>query len=168
MSYDFLGSAYIKTTISELNLSLSSIRDQTLKPNKVVLVVDGPLNFNLENLLKDFKRNLNLYVISEDQDGDFIDPPTSLLNNLKTWLNRYKMINDTIDILPAKIVNLKIDFEVLTDLESNRFDVINLCIEKLKDERDLKEKELKSILDQASKKDELIDEIQKLRRDLYE
>ena len=41
-------------------------------------------------------------------------------------------------------------------------------IEQLKDERDLKEKELKSILDQASKKDELIDEIQKLRRDLYE
>lgn len=63
MSYDFLGSAYIKTTISELNLSLSSIRDQTLKPNKVVLVVDGPLNFNLENLLKDFKRNLNFEVL---------------------------------------------------------------------------------------------------------
>ena len=85
-----------------------------------------------------FKRNLNLYVISEDQDGDFINPPTSLLNNLKTWLNRYKMINDTIDILPAKIVNLKIDFEVLTDLESNRFDVINLCIDKLKDELEVK------------------------------
>ncbi|HAW79932.1 MAG TPA: hypothetical protein DCX27_09615, partial [Balneola sp.] len=79
-----------------------------------------------------FKRNLNLYVISEDQDGNFINPPTSLLNNLKSWLNQYKMINDTIDILPGKIVNLQIDFEVVTDLESNRFDVINECINRLK------------------------------------
>jgi hypothetical protein len=81
-----------------------------------------------------FKRNLNLYVISEDQDGNFIDPPTSLMNNLKSWLNQYKMINDTIDILPGKIVNLQIDFEVVTDLESNRFDVITECINRLKDD----------------------------------
>tara|TARA_B100000989_G_C19502684_1_gene454974 strand:- start:1074 stop:1613 length:540 start_codon:yes stop_codon:yes gene_type:complete len=45
---------------------------------------------------------------------------------------------------------------------------LKIQIEKLKDERELKEKELKSLLDQESKKDELIDEIQKLRRDLYE
>ena len=45
---------------------------------------------------------------------------------------------------------------------------LKIQIEKLKDERDLKEKELKSILDKESKKDELIEEIQKLRRDLYE
>ena len=45
---------------------------------------------------------------------------------------------------------------------------LKVQIEKLKDERDLKEKELKSILDKESKKDELIEEIQKLRRDLYE
>ena len=85
-----------------------------------------------------FKRNLNLYIISEDQDGNFINPPTSLLNNLKTWLNRYKMINDTIDILPGRIVNLQIDFEVLTDLESNRFDVINSCIEQVRSEMAVK------------------------------
>ena len=85
-----------------------------------------------------FKRNLNLYVISEDQDGNFINPPTSLLHNLKLWLNQYKMINDTIDILPGKIVNLEIDFEVVTDLESNRFDVINECINRLKNDMVIK------------------------------
>jgi hypothetical protein len=85
-----------------------------------------------------FKRNLNLYIISEDSGGNFINPPTSLMNNLKTWLNQYRMINDTIDILPARIVNLKIDFEVLTDLESNRFDVINDCINRLRSEMAVK------------------------------
>ena len=48
------------------------------------------------------------------------------------------MINDTIDILPGRIVNLQIDFEVLTDLESNRFDVINACIERIKDDMAVK------------------------------
>jgi hypothetical protein len=37
------------------------------------------------------------------------------------------MINDTIDILDAKIVNFGIDFSVIADLESNKFDVMNSC-----------------------------------------
>ena len=51
MSYDFLGSAYIKTTYDEINRAFFSIKEQTLKPNKVVLVIDGPIIFDLDRLL---------------------------------------------------------------------------------------------------------------------
>jgi len=81
-----------------------------------------------------FKRNLNLHVLSEDVNQNFITPSITLLNNLKNWLNQYKMINDTIDIIPGRIVNLSIDFEVVTDVDVNKFDVLNACIAEIKDE----------------------------------
>ena len=56
----------------------------------------------------EFKRNINLYIISENSNGNLIPSNSIIKENLKTWINRYKMINDTIDILDAKIVNLGI------------------------------------------------------------
>ena len=43
---------------------------------------------------------------------------------MKTCIQGYKMMNDTIDILDAKIVNLGIEFEAISDLESNKFELI--------------------------------------------
>lgn len=85
-----------------------------------------------------FKRNLNLYVLSEDVNQNLITPSITLLNNLKNWLNQYKMINDTVDIIPGRIVNLSIDFEVVTDVDVNKFDVLNECIAEIKDEFSIK------------------------------
>ena len=78
-----------------------------------------------------FKRNLNIYVISEDNSSKLINCNSSLKNNLKTWLSRNKMINDTIDILDAKIVNYGIEFEVISENQSNKFDVLNAAIQAL-------------------------------------
>ena len=41
------------------------------------------------------------------------------------------MISDTVDILDAEIVNFEIDYEILIDINANRFDVINACNNKL-------------------------------------
>jgi len=80
------------------------------------------------------KRNLNLYVLSEDSNGDFIQSTTALKNNLKIWLNKSRMINDTIDILDAKIVNIGIDFKIMSDSAFNKYDTISKAIEKLTDD----------------------------------
>jgi len=58
------------------------------------------------------KRNLNLYVMSEDSQGKLISSNQTIKSNLKTWLNQYRMINDTVDILDAYIINLGIDFVI--------------------------------------------------------
>ena len=70
------------------------------------------------------KRNINMYVISESSAGRLVTTATTIKNNLKTWINRNKMINDTVDILDAKVLNIGIDFEIIADLESNKFGVI--------------------------------------------
>ena len=72
-----------------------------------------------------FKRNLNIYIISEDSDGYLTAPNSSIKKNLKTWLQTNKMINDTIDILDAKIANIGVDFKVVGDLERPKYDILS-------------------------------------------
>lgn len=74
-----------------------------------------------------FRRNLNMYVISNDQDGFLVKTNSAVKQNLKMWINKNRMINDTIDILDAKIINYGIDFTVVADLEVNKFDLLNNC-----------------------------------------
>ena len=80
------------------------------------------------------KRNLNIYVISENAAGLLTAPNAVLKQNIKTWLNKNKMINDTIDILDAKIVNLMINFRVESDVGADTHDVLRRCIAALTSE----------------------------------
>jgi hypothetical protein len=82
--------------------------------------------------LNSFKRNLNIYVISEDQLGNFANSSETIKNNLKVWLSNNKMINDTLDILDAKIVNLGLNFSIIADTNFNSYDVLNSALSQLK------------------------------------
>ena len=89
------------------------------------------------NIIRDtnsIKRNLNLYVISENSDGTLIETNNTIKRNIKTWLNRSKMINDTIDIMDAKIVNIGIEFSLLSDMSVNKFDVLTEAVDAVKEE----------------------------------
>jgi len=72
-----------------------------------------------------FKRNLNLYVVSEDSTRKLTETNSTIKQNLKNWLSSVKMMNDTIDILDARVVNLGVDFKAIADVDANRFDVLN-------------------------------------------
>tara|TARA_R110000744_G_scaffold18499_6_gene49639 strand:- start:9644 stop:11443 length:1800 start_codon:yes stop_codon:yes gene_type:complete len=71
-----------------------------------------------------FRRNINLYVLSQDKNGYLTTTNTSVKTNLKTWLARNKIINDTIDILDAKTVNIQIKYTAVSILGSNKYDVL--------------------------------------------
>ena len=80
-----------------------------------------------------FKRNLNIYVIAEGANGKLAQANTNLKRNVKTWLNKNRMINDTIDILNARILNISIDFAIVADQETNKFDILASCITKIQE-----------------------------------
>jgi hypothetical protein len=87
------------------------------------------------NMLRDhnsLKRNLNLYVISENANGLLAKTNESIKQNLKVWLLKNKMINDTIDILNARVLNLGIEFSVVGDTEMNRYDILSRANSALK------------------------------------
>lgn len=89
------------------------------------------------NVVRDadsLKRNLNVYLLSENSNGDLVEPNASLKENAAVWLNKYRMINDTIDVLSGKVINIGINFKVLPELDVNRYELLDACVQKLKDE----------------------------------
>lgn len=77
------------------------------------------------------KRNLNMYVISDGSFGKLEKTNSTIKRNLKIWLNQYRMINDTIDILDPYIINLGIDFQIKTVPGSDKRLVIARCVDAL-------------------------------------
>jgi len=93
------------------------------------------------NIIQDssaLKRNLNMYVLSEDEGGNFTTANSTIKENLKVWLNQYRMLNDTIDVLDGKVINYGINFEIVADLNVNKYDVLSNCVEKLIDKLSVK------------------------------
>jgi|TARA_R110000851_G_scaffold11650_1_gene40751 hypothetical protein len=89
------------------------------------------------NIIKDAQsasRNLNMYVLSSNVDGSLTKASEALKTNLKVWLDQYRMMSDTIDILDGKIINYGINFEVIADVDANRYSVLQACVKKLKDD----------------------------------
>ena len=78
-------------------------------------------------------KNLNLFTISTNASGKFVETNNIIKQNLRNWINQYKMLGDTIDILDARIINLQIDFSVVSYANVNKFDVITQCVDTLSD-----------------------------------
>tara|TARA_Y100000310_G_C20636226_1_gene791294 strand:- start:31 stop:1827 length:1797 start_codon:yes stop_codon:yes gene_type:complete len=77
------------------------------------------------------KRNLNLYVISEDRNGFLTVTNSTIKNNLKIWLNHFRMISDTVDILDPYIINFGIDFIVKPATNADKFTLLDACVSAL-------------------------------------
>ena len=73
------------------------------------------------------QRNINIYVLSQDADGALLTANNTIKNNLKTFLMSHKMINDTIDILDAKIINLQIYFKIVAFSDANKFGALQVA-----------------------------------------
>ncbi len=80
------------------------------------------------------KRNLNVYVASESPEGKLEQTNSTIKQNIKTWLNHYRMINDTVDILDTFVINLGINFVIKAESGSDKFKVLNDCVDALAEE----------------------------------
>ena len=81
---------------------------------------------------EDPNTTLDLYVLTEDLNGNLVTASDTLKNNLKTYLNQYRMIGDVITIKDAFVINFKIDFEIITYPNYNNNEVLESCIVALK------------------------------------
>ena len=79
------------------------------------------------------RRNINIYVISEDNFNNLTLANNTIKNNLKTWMNNYRMLSDTIDVLDAFIINYGIEFVVRPSIGADRFTLVDECINILRD-----------------------------------
>lgn len=76
-------------------------------------------------------RKLSLYLISEDNSGNLQLANDTLKQNVKTWLNRNKMLNDSIDIYDPYIVNVGFTFYVSVESTYDKQVVLSDCFNTL-------------------------------------
>ena len=71
------------------------------------------------------RRALNLYVLGENNNKNLGNVGQEIKDNLKTWIQQYKSISDSIDILDGKIINFQVKFTVLSNAA---FDAVDATI----------------------------------------
>ena len=77
---------------------------------------------------KSANTTLDIFVLSQDINGNLATASSPLKENVKTYLNQYRMIGDTISIKDAFIINIGINFEIITLPNYNNNKVLENCI----------------------------------------
>jgi phage-related baseplate assembly protein len=75
-----------------------------------------------------FKKNINLYLVSEDVNGALTVPTINIKKNVKTWLDNSKSVADTVDLMDAKILNLKINFSIVGSPDKSKSETLNSAL----------------------------------------
>lgn len=85
-----------------------------------------------DNLLPGEKQSvLDLYITAYDNESKFTTATPALKQNLSTYLSQYRMINDSIRIKDAFVINIGINFEIVVLPNYNSNEVLTQCILKL-------------------------------------
>jgi len=71
---------------------------------------------------------LDLYILSYNSDKQLRNVSNTLKRNLQTYLSEYRMINDSINIKDAYIINIQVNFEIVVNPNFNNNEVITNCI----------------------------------------
>ena len=76
---------------------------------------------------------INLYLLGYDSNGKLAQLNRAVKENLKTYLNEYKILTDGVNVSDGFIINIGIDFEIVTLQNYNKSEVLTDCIQELRD-----------------------------------
>jgi len=74
---------------------------------------------------------LDLYVLTYDVNGNLAKSSNLLKQNLATYLAEYRMINDSVKIKDAFIINIEVIFDIVVLPNYNNSETITKCISSL-------------------------------------
>jgi len=92
--------------------------------------------FNSDRVQNDLA--LNFYVLGYDINGKLTSVNDATKENLKTYLNWYRMLTDAINIRDAYVINIGVEFDIITLPDENSNQVVLRCIDRLKNYFDIK------------------------------
>jgi len=102
---------------------------------KAYIVGDIQLDTSDKDYPRDTVSNplgLNLYLLAQNNEKQFVAPNQALRENVRTYLSQYRILTDAINIKTAYIVNIQLSGEVIPQPSYNSNEVLLRCIERLK------------------------------------
>jgi hypothetical protein len=76
---------------------------------------------------------INLYLLGYDENGKLSPLNRAVKENLKRYLNEYRILTDGINISDGFVINFGIDFEIVCYANYNKSEVVTRCIADLTD-----------------------------------
>ena len=74
---------------------------------------------------------LDLYILTYNQDQHLVTTSSTLKNNLRTYLNQYRVVGDSVRIQDAFVVNVGVEFEITVDPNYNSNEVLLAALTEL-------------------------------------
>ena len=108
------------------------------KPDFIARIKSLPERFGKPEKVFPRKNNTNalaldVHILTRDENGHLAKASTNLKNNIKTYISKYRMLTDGINLLDGDIVNLKLNFGVVVAPKFNRSEVLTKCIDAASD-----------------------------------
>jgi len=107
--------------------SISKVYAEIPKIDNTTFAVARPTAENFNNVIK----TINLYTLSSDGSNKLINTSPLVKENLRTYLNEYRMLGDSVEVRDAYIVNIAVDFDIVVLPNYNSNFVIGACIERI-------------------------------------
>jgi hypothetical protein len=76
---------------------------------------------------------INLYLLGYDNVGRLTNLNRAVKENLKTYLNEYRILTDGINMSDGFIINIGLEFEIVCYQNYNKSEVVAMCISELKE-----------------------------------
>ena len=71
---------------------------------------------------------INMYVLGYDSNKKLTNLNQAVKENLKTYLGEYRMLTDGVNIINGFVVNIGVDFEIITYSNYNKREVLTNCL----------------------------------------
>jgi hypothetical protein len=120
---------------SDLNLNIENVASGYIDYNNNATLTKNAKDNYYRKINYDTSHpfGVNLFLLSYDQNKNLTTLNDATIQNLRTYLQKYKILNDGINIIDGYIINIGVDFQILTYSNYNKQDVLNSCIIKVQD-----------------------------------
>jgi len=98
---------------------------------KVHLVQDEQLNVEKETVKNPLA--LDMYTLGLNPKRELTKLTRTVKENLKTYLSQFRLVTDAVNIKDAYVINIGVNFSILTKIGFNKNDVLLRCVTAVKD-----------------------------------
>jgi len=92
--------------------------------------MDALVAANLDDITTEVA-SVEIYTLSYDMNKNLVNTPLLIQNNLKQYLNEYRMVTDEIVLKDGYIINFGVFFDVVAHRYANKQEVKLQCIQKI-------------------------------------
>jgi hypothetical protein len=115
---------------SSLNVGLNRILDGVITPDNIGSVIDNGVGNHFRTVAYDSNNpfSINVYLLAYDGNKNLVPSNRALRTNLITYLKRYRLMTDGINIIDGYVINIGVNFKITVYKGFPKKEILLNCI----------------------------------------